>query len=146
MLEVIIQETKVGEKEYVLVKCQKISPELSDLLDQIRDYDRALIAFTGNETHRINPSDVFYVESVDKKIFIYCENIVYESKERLYEFEEMLNPNVFMRISKSTIVNLSKVKSVSIALYGRLSLTLTNGEKVFVTRTHVDRLRGKLEL
>ncbi|MCL2841195.1 MAG: LytTR family transcriptional regulator [Defluviitaleaceae bacterium] len=146
MLEVIIQETKVGEKEYVLVRCQKITPELSDLLDQIKDYDRALIAFADNEIHRINPSDVFYVESVDKKIFLYCESVVYESKQRLYEFEEMLNPNVFMRISKSTIVNLSKIKSLSIALYGRLEVTLANSEKVFATRTHAERLRGKLEL
>jgi len=146
ILDILFKQPKDGEKDHIVVKCRNISPELSDLLGQIKDADQVLVAYAENEIYRIKPADVYYIEAVDKKAFLYCEKIVYESKQKLYEFEDMLNLTAFMRISRSTIVNMSKVKSVVIALYGRLEVILENGESVIVTRTYVDVFRHRLSL
>ena len=61
-----------------------------------------LVANIGSEIHRIAPEDVFYIEAVDNKTFLYCERAVYEIKQKLYELEE-LQINDFLRISKVTI-------------------------------------------
>lgn len=145
-MDVIIQQTKDGEKEYVLVRCREISPEFSDLLSQIQEHDKILSAYSGDKIYRIKPSDIYYIEAVDRRIFLYCENIVYESKQRLYEFEQMLNANAFMRISKSTVVNTNKIKSLSVALYGRIDAILLNDEKIIVSRTYAEKLKGRLSI
>jgi len=146
ILDILFKQPKDGEKDHIVVKCRVISPELSDLLGQIEDADKALVAYAEEEIYRIKPSDVYYIEAIDKKIFLYCENVVYESKQKLYEFEEMLNLTAFMRISRSAIVNISKVKSMSVALYGRLEVILKNDERVIVTRSYVDAFRSRLSL
>lgn len=99
-----------------------------------------LIAFAGNEIHRVNPLDIFYIETVDNKTFLYCESNVYETKQKLYELEE-LNMKDFLRISKSVIVNLSKIKSLSPSMSGRLEATLKNGERVVISRQYVNELK-----
>jgi len=104
-----------------------------------------LVAHTGNEIHRVSPSDIFYFESVDKKTFIYCEKDVYESKQKLYELED-LAINDFLRISKSSIINLSKIKTLIPSLSGNAEAVLTNKERVAISRRYVNELKKNLGL
>ena len=103
-----------------------------------------LIAYKDSEIHRINPSDVFYIESVDDKTFLYCEREVYESKKKLYELEESLAVGDFLRVSKSAILNLRKVKSLVPAFSGRLEAILRNDERVPISRHYVRELKNVL--
>ena len=102
-----------------------------------------LIANIGNEIHRVSPYDIFYIETVDNKIFFYYERSVYEAKYKLYELEEMYMPD-FLRISKSVIINLSNIKSLIPALSGRLEAVLINGEKVTISRQYVGELKKNI--
>jgi DNA-binding LytR/AlgR family response regulator len=102
-----------------------------------------LIAYVGNEIHRVSPSDIFYIETVDNKTFLYCESDVYEAKQKLYELEE-LRMTDFLRISKSVIVNLSKIKSLAPSMSGKLEATLKNGERVVISRQYVNELKKNL--
>jgi len=102
-----------------------------------------LVAYIDNETHRVSPSEVFYIEAVDKKTFLYSERNVYESKQKLYELEE-LAMNDFFRISKSVIVNLSKIKSLIPSFSGRVEAVLINKEKVIISRRYVSELKKAL--
>ena len=143
-LEVIIQTPKRGEKEYLLVCCHNISPELSDLLSHVQD--PVLIAHAGNKTHRIKATDIYYLESVNNTVFLYSKDVMYESKQKLYEFEKMLHSGTFLRISKSAVVNLSKIVAVASGMHSRLEATLSNGEVVIVTRTYIDVLKKRIGL
>jgi len=102
-----------------------------------------LVGYIDNEIHRVSPLDIFYFEAVDKKTFIYCECDVYESKLKLYELEE-LAMNDFFRISKSVIVNLSKIKSLIPSFSGRVEAVLTNKERVIISRQYVSELKQTL--
>jgi DNA-binding LytR/AlgR family response regulator len=102
-----------------------------------------LIVYKGSEIHRVAPTDVFYIETVDNKTFLYCEENVYEIKQKLYELEE-LKMKDFLRISKSTIVNLSKIKSLIPSMSGRLEAVLSNGERVVISRQYVSVLKKNL--
>lgn len=59
-----------------------------------------------DQTFLLSPSSVLYIESVDKKTFIYCQKEVYETPLRLYELEEetgkrgQLSPRFFLYHSK----------------------------------------------
>jgi DNA-binding LytR/AlgR family response regulator len=94
----------------------------------------------------VAPKDVFYFEAVDNKVFLYLEKEVYETKLKLYELEERFVGTDFLRVSKSVIMNLAKVKTLSPAFNGRFEATMKNGEKVIVSRQYVPVLKDKLGL
>ena len=110
-MKITIKEPPAGAEEEIIVLCHNISPELLRVLNSLKNPDNMLVAYIDNEIHRINPVDIFYIEAVDKKTFLYCEHDVYESKQRLYELDELAMKD-FMRISKSVIVNMSKIKAL----------------------------------
>jgi len=130
----------MGAEEEIIVLCHNISPELLNMLNAFKTSSDILVASIGNELHKINPSDVYYFEAVDKKTFIYCEKDVYESKKKLYELDELALKG-FFRISKSVIVNLGKVKSVIPSLSGRAEAVLDNKERVVISRYYVDEFK-----
>jgi len=88
-------------------------------------------------THLIEPKDIFYFESVDKKTFIYTEYQVLETTMRLYEIENKLSKHDFFRASKSTVINISKIKNLSPRFNGRLDALLENDEKLIISRQYV---------
>jgi DNA-binding LytR/AlgR family response regulator len=139
-LKIVIDKPQDGEEEHIVVKCHNISPELLSVLNSLKAQGNSLIAYIGNEIHKVDPADILYIESVDNKTFLYCVGNVYESRQKLYELEEVLS-NDFLRISKSVIVNLSKVKSLIPSMSGRLDAILSSGERVVISRQYVGNLK-----
>lgn len=142
-MKIVIEEPQDGEEEKIIFKCRQMTPELLRIIAQLKAQD-ALVAYEGNEIHRIRPSAVFYIEVVDNKTFLYCKGKVYESKQKLYELEECLINSDFLRVSKSVMLNLSKIKSLSPALSGRFEAILDNGEKTVISRQYVNDLKKRL--
>lgn len=142
-MKIVIEELPEGVEDEVIFKCHQMSPELLHIISILKAQD-TMIAYEGNEIHRINPSDLYYIESVDNKVYIYDKEHVYESKRKLYELEESLVNINFLRVSKSVILNLSKIKSLSPALSGRFEASLDNGERVIISRQYVGDLKKRL--
>ena len=142
-MKIIIEEPQSGEDEHIIVKCHKMTPELLRALSLLKAHDK-LVAYNGNDIHRIESVSIYYFEVVDNKTFIYCKDKVYESKQKLYELEDLLENNDFLRISKSVILNLRKIKSLSPALNGRFEASLDNGERVIISRQYVSDLKRRL--
>ena len=88
-----------------------------------------------------NAPAIYYFETVDNKVFACCKKEVYEVREKLYTLEGMLPVESFMRASKSAILNLNKVKSLSPAFGGRFEAVLDNGEKTIISRQYVPVLK-----
>ncbi len=84
--------------------------------------------------YQIDINDILYFESVDKKVFAYTVNHVYETKYTLKEIEEIFNEQQFIRISKSLIVNIYKINHVKTDVSMRLLITLSNKERLIATR------------
>jgi len=140
ILRIIVEQLAPLEEDHIIIKCRDVPPELISLLNSFNKSNK-LIGYIDDEIHRISPSNVYYIESVDNRTFLYGHRSMYESKQKLYELEEILEMSDFLRISKSTIVNLSKVKALSPALSRRLEATLENNEKVIVSRQYVNDLK-----
>ena len=115
---------------------------VSDMLDKHK-----LVFLTGNpgdgKTYIIKASAVYYIESVDKKSFVYTKQGCYDTKYRLYELEVMLG-GYFMRCSKSMIINLKKVRNVKSQISGRIDATLLNDEVVVISRGYVKEVKRRL--
>lgn len=74
---------------------------------------------------------------------IYCKDKVYETNLRLYELEKQLDEQLFVRISKSIILNLNKLDSIRTLLNGRYEAVLINDERLIITRHYVSSFKEK---
>ena len=95
--------------------------------------------------YEVAVSDILYIETVDNKSFVYTQKNVYETKQKLYELEEMLKEKRFLRISKSMLLNLMKVSSIKPALNSGFTAELISGEQVVITRKYVADLQKALK-
>lgn len=144
-MQIIIQSPKVGEDDSVTVSVRAITDKVSRAIDILKSPDD-LTVHLEDETFLLAISDVFYVESVEQKTFVYAEKEVYRSRLKLYEVEVHLLTGDFLRISKQVIVNVRKIRSVAPAGEGRFSAKLINGEMVMISRQFVPALKGRFGL
>lgn len=145
-IKITIENIPNGIEPEVIIRCNEVDDSLLQLIDSIKSASKKLVGITDLQMHIINPKDVFYFESVDNKVFIYCQEKVFESRLKLYEIEKVYENWDFFRASKSTILNITKIDSVKPVFYGRFEALLQNGEKVFISRQYVPVLRKKLGL
>lgn len=136
----------IKEKLQVIIKCQQIDDEIMRLKYHIELFDKKLQAKKDNEWCFVNLFDVFYFESVDNRIFLYTKDDVMEIKQRLYELEIILSDKDFIRISKSQIININKVKSLRPEINRTILATMCNGEQLFISRKYVPAIRSLLSI
>ena len=131
--------------ELLEIHCHAISDEIREIIAFVKSREGQLTATADDRLYEIAVTDIFYIESVDNKTFLYTKSQVYETKQKLYELEEMLRKKHFLRVSKSTLLNLMKVTAIKPALNSRFTAVLPSGEQVVITRKYVPELKKALK-
>ncbi|MBQ4486833.1 MAG: LytTR family transcriptional regulator DNA-binding domain-containing protein, partial [Oscillospiraceae bacterium] len=134
-----------SEQEYIEIGCHKTDENINEIVSFLKSRQGAVEGTKDDRRYQLPVVDIFYIESVDDRTFIYLERECYESRRKLYEFEEVLASRRFARISKAVIVNLMKIVSIAPALNGRFLCRLTNGESVIISRKYVPEIKEKLK-
>ncbi len=142
-----IKIVTVGEQvqEYIEIGCHQSNRNIAEIVRFLKSRQGSVDGMKDDRQYQLPVVDIFYIESVDERTFIYLEKDCYESRKKLYEFEEILTSRNFARISKAVIINLMKIVSISPALNGRFLCRLTNGEEVIISRKYVPAIKEKLK-
>ena len=140
-----IKQIGAGEQEQVLICCREVTEEVREIAAFIRSRQGSLSGVQGEKQYEIPVSELYYAESVDGKTFLYTRAQVYESSYRIYELESLLRPKHFLRVSKSMLLNLMKIRSIRPALNGRLIAVLQSGEEAIISRSYVKELKSALK-
>ena len=144
-MKIIIKDPIENEEDSIVVSVRNMSEKIMRALEILKNPDDVIVQLD-NQTFKLPISEIFYVESVDFKTFVCAETVVYQSKLKLYEIEDVLNQSDFLRVSKQVIVNVAKIRSVASAGGGRFQALLANGEKVIVSRQYAPALKGRFGL
>ena len=128
----------------LLVTCKELTPQVEKLLAAIRILDKQIIANKGDSVCLIDLADIFYIEALERKTFIYTDKEVFDSEMKLYELEAALAQYNFVRVSKNTICSLSKIKSLKSEVDRKIKITMENGYQIIASRMYADELRKKL--
>lgn len=126
----------------VEIHCREVTPETERLERYIRRFDERLTASENGSTYNVSVEEILYIESVDKKTFLYTTGHILQTEKRLYELEELLDEKTFFRCSKSVIVNLNKVTRLKPEVTRNILATLTNGEVIVISRRYVRALKA----
>lgn len=143
-MKITIEALADGVEEEIIIRTNTMDSDIINLIYAVKAGRNRITAFYENEIVQLDSKEVYYFESVDNKVYACCEKKVFEIKQKLYELEEIYKQTNFVRISKSMIVNISKVSKIVPMFNGRLEGVLCNGEKVIITRQYVANLKKKL--
>ena len=132
-----------GETE-VIINCRQVDEELLRVIAMLRVYQKKLVGILEGEQYLLDVKDILYIDTADKKTFLYTEKGVYQSALRLYELEDTLKELDFFRAGRSVILNFCRIRSVRPELGRRWLVTMDNGEQVWVSRQYAGELREKL--
>ena len=130
----------------VEIHCREVTFETERLKRYISRFDERIMGTLNGQTHNVPVEEILYIESVDKKTFLYTNGHVLQTDKRLYELEEILDEKTFFRCSKSVIVNLNKITKLKPEVTRNILATLTNGEVVVISRRNVRSLRSLIGL
>lgn len=110
--------------------------EVSEILDFLRKHSQKLVGRTAGGEIIFSLNDVYYFESVDKKTFAYLDQEVVRMDMRLQDLEAAYFELGFVRVNKSTIVNVYRIQSLKPELNMRVTALLENGEKIRINRSY----------
>lgn len=145
-MRIIIEEADPNEEDHIIIRCRELDDNLLRMISQLKTGQKKFSGIKDGCITMIDPAQVYYFEGVDNKVFLYGKNSVYETKLKLYEIEEEYKNSDFFRASKSVILNVTKIKSISPAYSGRFEAQLFNGERIVISRQYVPELKRKLGL
>lgn len=143
-MKIVIKEIKETQEEYILFHVQEVDEKINKMIDLIKNTDTHLIGKEDEKLYKVGYKDILYIETVDKKSFMYTSNHVLALSEKLYQLEERLELVDFVRVSKSMLLNLDKIDSIYPTISARFEARLTNGEVVTISRSYVPKLKKKL--
>ena len=144
IMKITIQTDETITDTEIAITCRGITPELEKIVATLRILDRQVTARKGEETFLLDAADIFYIDTADKKTFIYTASEVYDTELRLYELEALLTKVGFLRIGKSVILNLKHIRSLRADLDRRIKVTMENGEQLIVSRQYAQELKKRL--
>lgn len=128
----------------VAITCNHLTPEIEKMVAMLHMLDMQLTGTKDGETFILDVSKVLYIDTVDKKVFLYTKDCVYETSLHLYELEEQLAKADFFRANKSCIINFKQISSLKSDINRRLRATMSNGEQLIISRQYADYVKERL--
>lgn len=135
------------QEDEIIIRCANLNDEVQNIQQIIKDTlskKNRIIFYKENTQFYISLDEILFFETEEASISAHTVNNVYEVKYKLYELEEIL-PNNFMRISKSTILNVNCIYSITKNLTASSLVEFKNThKKVYVSRYYYKPLKIKL--
>lgn len=128
----------------VIINCNELTSDIKKIISMIQILNKQVTGISDGETYLLDAQIILYVEVVDKKVFIYTSDKIYETNLKLYELEAQLADVGFFRMNKSTLVNLKHVSALKAEFDRRIIVTLNNGEKLIVSRQFAEGFKKRL--
>ena len=144
MILKLLQNNSQKETE-VQITYSVMDKTVNRIISLVKSVDKQLECYSGNTVKMVNVSDVYYIESIDKKTIVFCDNENFSSKNRLYQIYEKLSGSGFVQISKYCIVNINKLEKIKTLANSHLEAVLSNGKCLYVTRKYLTGIKRLLK-
>lgn len=136
------------QEECIVIRCRELDERILGIQKALNAQSEkgSSIFLKKKDTDFYLPlEEIIFFETENKEIRAHTRNDIFESEYKLYELEELLSGN-FMRISKSTIVNLNQIYSITRNLTASSRIEFSGCHKqVYVSRHYYKALVERLE-
>ena len=145
-MKVKLNISEDNKETYAEIFSSSITPEVEkavNFIEKLGEKKDILPLILGEKTVLVKTSEIFMARVEDNSTVVYTEKEKYICKKRLYEVLENLQED-FMRISKTTIINLKKAKCVEPYFSGAFYISLTNGLTDYISRKYMPEFKKYL--
>ena len=132
------------KENYLELHYDKLDEETNAVLDRLRDTLRYIEGTVDEKKVTVAVTDIFYFETVDRKTFAYTKDLCIEVKDALRDIIEEYSKIGFVRVSKSSVVNIYKIKKLQGDLNMRVIIFLKNDEKLIMNRSYKKEFYDRL--
>ena len=113
-MKIKIEIDESAAEDEVIIRCRGLTKQVAAVQRAVRDVTNAsekILLYKGNTEYYVTLSKILFFETDENGISAHTRDEVYQTRYKLYELEDML-PGVFMRVSKSTILNTDQIYSI----------------------------------
>ncbi len=141
-------EIKIDEhctEPKITIVTNKVTDEINEITKKLAGEQTQMIAgFLDEQVTVLGPNQIYRIFASNGKVYAETELQKYVVRLRLYEMEQRLASNSFVRISNSEIINLRKVRGFDLSFTGTICVSLSNGTVTYVSRRYVARIKQLL--
>lgn len=127
--KIVIMASSMTEDVNTIIK--RLSMDPPQIISGIKD----------DKLEVLEQTDLIRIYANSGKVYAVTDKGEYTVRLRLYEFEERLDKNQFVRISNSEIINLKKVENFDLSFTGTICVKLSNGITTYVSRRYVSKIK-----
>lgn len=123
---------------------------LEDLLGSLHavpqraSYDSHLFVQKSEKLYNLPVEEIIYLEASGDYTVISTKNDQFVSSSGIGKLEELMNPDTFIRVHRSTIINVNYLKEIERHFNGGMIVKMQNGKSFPVSRTYAKLIRKKV--
>ncbi|MCR5675368.1 MAG: LytTR family transcriptional regulator DNA-binding domain-containing protein [Lachnospiraceae bacterium] len=145
-IEIILDENYADPK--VTIRTRTHSKQVENIvwaIENAAENEYPMIpGLDGDKLELLSQRDIVRVYRQGRKVMVQTDKREFVAARTLTGMEELLNPDRFIRISQSEIVNLYKVKCFSLDMAGTIGIEFENGVRSWAARSRVRELKSML--
>ncbi|OLN21496.1 LytTR family transcriptional regulator [Domibacillus antri] len=126
----------------IIILTDKMTDEISDMMKSLSEtYMDSLAVFSDRGVEIVECKDIIRIYSEKKKVFLQTAAGIFVVRSRVYELEEKLDSQFFVRISNSEIVNIKMILNMDISMTGTIGVLLKGNIKTYASRRYVSKIK-----
>ena len=146
-IDVVLDENRVDP--YVMIRTKERTRQVDNIIEAIESASEndfpVIPASDGDRIELLSQRDIVRVYTQGRKLIVQTDEGDYFVNRSLYSVGELLNPERFVQISQSEIINLYKVKCFEINVMGTIGIEFENGAKSWASRSRVKAIKELLQ-
>jgi two-component system LytT family response regulator len=127
---------------------EEVNRQIIGLLESVvspRQHVKRLAIRSGGKTVFVDVKEVDWIEAAENYVQLHCGKAGHLLHVPMNTLEKSLDPETFLRVHRSIIVNLGRVKELQPGVHGEYVITLENGIRLRSGRTYHEKLKALIE-
>ncbi|MCR4787526.1 MAG: LytTR family transcriptional regulator DNA-binding domain-containing protein [Lachnospiraceae bacterium] len=125
----------------VIIEYPEYTGSVEELFRRISALDISFRVLEDGKQIKVSLTDIYYIENVERKLFIYTEKDVYRYDSSMAEVEAMTSGTGLVRISRTCIMNTEHLKEIKQVRNSHLEAALDNDEMLIVSRKYLKAIK-----
>ena len=147
-MKIVVEVNEWLEEDEVIIRCREINETTTRIQEAVQDISNMKMQFVfykNNTEYYLSLDELLFFEMSDGYIEAHTANDVFIVRCKLYELEESL-PKCFVRVSKSTILNVNHIISIDRNLTASSVVHFNKSHKqTYVSRHYYKALKHALD-
>jgi two-component system LytT family response regulator len=110
-----------------------------------RGFAARFVVRSGGKVTFVRPQEVDWIDAAGNYVRLHAGGRQHLVRETMKSIESRLDPEVFVRVHRSAIVNIDRVVSLEPYFHGEYVVVMRDGSKLTSSRSHSGRLRALLK-